>query len=227
MNSPAPRDVTQPLQPGEDFDVYKVVESTPDLIRLRANAGCAILGAAGGAVAAVILFALWRMWTRNTPVTVYSHDDKLLTGSIIAAILAIGSAINLGRAMVIDRIGRRVRVTWFFFRTTEHSTDGLKAVLVLIEPPKQPTVVASNQGSVQKVEVSNQAIVSLVGQDGVGQPVTIRIGSSNLHPSSSWPTLAAGALQISHILKLPLRIEGAVDQTSETVRAQINQLLTP
>ena len=223
------RDINQPLQVGEDFDIYKVVECSPDLLRCKVHSGCTLLIALASAVAAVALGLIWWTISRTTSETVYSnYGEKPLVWAFLAALLAIGSIMNLGKSLEINRALQRVRLTRFFFRTMEYSTHRLKAVRIEIKPPTiSAPVTPPNQGNAQPPAapaMATQAILSLVGEDDIGKPLEINLGDSNLHASSSWPTLAATAVQVSRMLRLPIRVEGAVDQTSESVRAQIQIL---
>ena len=237
MNAPPPipskssvrRDITQPLVVGEDVDVYQVAICTPDVLRLKVSTGFYFISAIVCSVAAVLLFLFWKATERHE--TVYDHaSNRGLIGAIIAAILAIGSVMNLGRSLEINRPARRLETTRFFFFTKNHALDGITAVRIEIASPTASSSSSAKQtdppstSALIAAAISNNATLSLVGIDSGGQPCVLSIASSNLHATSLWPSMAAAGLQISRLLQLPLHVEGAVDQAPAAVIEDVRRL---
>ena len=221
------RSITEPLKVGEDFDIYKIAECSPDRLRFTVNSGCLLIKAVVAGVVAIILLVIGWNLLRTVTVT-DTFEGKFITWGFVAALLSVGSLFNMGRSMVIDRVAREVRMTRFFFSTTRHETDRLKAVRIeIIEPMAAGPVTPPNQGNAQPPvapKLANRAVLSLVGQDDAFQPMEIKLGDSNLHAASNWPVLVATALHLSRMFKVPLTVDGAIDRASESVQQQIQDL---
>jgi hypothetical protein len=213
----APRDILQPPRVGENFDIYKVAECSPDRLRLKVPSGC------------MLLMALWWSISRASSDAAYSHlIGKPLVWSIVAALIAVASLLNMGSSVEVDRVRRRARSTRFFFSTTEHPTDRLQAVRIEL---KLPTVVTNAAAANKPAStpntappLANRAFLTLVGRDDQDLPVEIKLGDTTLGANGSWPLLGATALHVARMLKLPLRIDGAVESASETIQRQIEVL---
>ena len=225
----APRDISLPPRVGENFDIYKVAECSPDRLRLKVPSGCMLFMALCSTVAAVILFLIWWSISRASSDAAYSHlIGKPLVWSIVAALIAVASLLNMGSSVEVDRVRRRARSTRFFFSTTEHPTDRLQAVRIEL---KLPTVVTNAAAANKPAStpntappLANRAFLTLVGRDDQDLPVEIKLGDTTLGANGSWPLLGATALHVARMLKLPLRIDGAVESASETIQRQIEVL---
>lgn len=222
------RDFALPPQLGDELGLLRVVECTPDQLRLSVHAGCMLVGGLVSLIVAVVASIIYWYMPKSAQTGAMEISSKVFTVALLAAVVAPFLLANIGHSMEFDRIRRVVRVTWFYFKTREHSADRLKAVVLAVKK-LTPALAAKNpppgaNPAPPAPRYANSVNCFLEGIDENNRPLQIKISDATLSSKKDWPALASTAIHLSKILRLPLRIEGALDELNETATGQMDKI---
>lgn len=222
------RDFGMPPQQRDELGLLRVVECSPDYLRLSVHAGCMIVGGMASLIVAGIAFAVYWFIPTTTHTGVSEVAGTSLTIAIFGVLIGPFLLANIGHSMEFDRIRRVIRVTWLYFKTREYSVDRLKVVVLSVKKPAPaPEVKTPPAGSTvapTTPQYASSVNCFLEGIDQNNQSVQIKISDAALSSKTDWPALASTAIHLSKMFRLPLRIEGAIDQLNETASGQMNTI---
>ena len=214
---------------GDGVGLFKVVECTPDSLRLSVHAGWMIVMGLASILVAVIAFVIFWFMPRSDQIAVTNFSGYVFATALFAAILGAILLANIGHSMEVDRIRRVVKVTWLYVRTREYPADRLKAVVLRIEKPTERPAIKTKSDS-ETVEgppvlrFANSVECYFESTDERGQTLRIKVAESALSSREDWPSLGSTAVHVSKVLRLPLRVEGAVDQLRPAAQEQFATL---